>query len=743
MRFLPLLLTLLTLWPALLWAETSESRYDQWQLCPSIFPAGHEYTPPEAFSEADKDATRISARQIENAAGNVSIFTGDVLIERDQLRLQADQVSYERDRQLLNINGNIHIDAGSMSISADQGWLNIENNSGAFSNSRYFLPQAHFRGNTPSLSFENNKQTLLIDSSYTSCPENREDWRLDTGYLELNHETQTGTAKHAVLWFKSVPILYTPYISFPLGEERRSGFLMPSFGTSGSSGFEMSIPWYWNIAPNHDALFTPHYMRKRGTQLITNYRYLTHSSKGELDVEYLDNDELLDLERYLIKFQNHSDIGSDLDLDVLINDVSDIDYLNDMGSNINISNITHLERSAKFSYYAGPWRMNILGQSYETIDDTIAVDSRPYRRLPQLTLAGTDDVFNDKMTWSLSSQWVDFMHDSETKNTGQRFDVYPKISLPFGGHAWFMTPSIGWRLTQYDVIDGTQTALDITDRELSIASLDSGLFFERDVADGKYIQTLEPRLYYLNIPYEDQSAIPLFDTGEADFSFSQLFRENRFNGIDRIGDANQLTVAISSRLLNKQHGDELLSLNLGQIFYYDDRQVQLDNIPVTDNSSDIISELRSAMGNWSTRLTAQWDPERDKTDKRSMQLKYQPESHKIINLGYRFRRDLADETNNLEQTDFSFIWPVTSVYSVLGRWNYSVTEKRDIETLFGIEYDSCCWAMRIVAQRFLRDDDSHDSSLMFQLIFKGLGSVTDKRATNVIKNAILGYQPEY
>ncbi|TNF37438.1 MAG: LPS-assembly protein LptD, partial [Gammaproteobacteria bacterium] len=519
--------------------------------------------------------------------------------------------------------------------------------------------------------------------------------------------------------------------------------LMPGFGTSGSSGFEMSIPWYWNIAPNQDATFTPNYLRKRGTRLITNYRYLTHSSRGEVDVEYLDNDALLDMERYLIKYNNHSDIGQSVDFDITASDVSDIHYFDDLGSSISLSNITHLERTARLSWYGESWQAGVLAQNYETIDDTIAITSRPYRRLPQITLTGRDDLFDDQLLWSVSSEWVDFQHDSDAKTTGQRFDIYPRFSLPFTGNAWFVTPSVGWRLTRYDVMDETQTPLDIEDRSLSIASLDSGLFFERDIADGKYVQTLEPRLFYLNIPFEDQSAIPLFDTGVAAFSFSQLFRENRFNGIDRIGDANQLTIAISSRLLKKQHGDELLSLNLGQIFYYDDRRVQIDNSVVNSNRSNLISELRSTINNWSTRFTVQWDPEQDKTDQRGMQIKYQSQGNRIVNLGYRFRRDPVDETNNLEQTDFSFIWPVTSVYSLLGRWNYSLTEERDIEALFGIEYDSCCWAMRIVGQRYLKDDNSHDASLMLQLIFKGLGSVTDKQTTTTLKNAILGYQPEY
>ena len=754
MRLQPKYFLILTIWSTLSWAGTEETASDQWMLCSSKNNSYSQYIAPERFDEQKKDETRISAETIKNAAGNITTFSGNVLIERDQLRLQADTVIFDRADQKLNIDGQIHVDANNMAINGDSGWLNLKDNSGEFKNSHYFFPNTHYQGNTPVLSLTKDKHTLLIDSQFSSCPPGKEqgdeDWYLKTSYLKLDHQEQLGTAKHAVLWFKNVPIFYSPYISFPLGDERRSGFLMPSFGSSNSRGAEINIPWYWNIAPNHDALLTPRYMKKRGDQLNANYRYLTHSSNGQLDVEYLNKDMQLKESRYLIKLNNHSDISDHIDFDITASDASDDEYLDDLGASIDIANTTHLERTATIKYFNGPWTLNTLLQTYETIDEDIAVADRPYRRLPQITLIGKDNFFDSDIEWSIDSEWVDFTHEDKSitsnKETGSRFDLYPKLSWPLLGSAWFVTPSIGYRHSQYSLVDGSNTQLNIEDRNLSIASLDAGLFFERNLDNSKTIQTLEPRLFYLHIPYEDQSTIPLFDTGEYDFTFAQLFRENRFSGVDRIADSDQFTVALTSRFLSTLTGDEFLSMSIGQIFYNQHRKVNLTNFTDTRPESDLISEISTHWNNWSSRASIQWNPELNKTDKGSAQIHYQNENNRNLNIGYRFRRDFSDETNNIEQTDIALSWPLSNKYSVVGRWNYSVTEKRDIETLFGIEYESCCWAMRIVAQRYLQDPDNTDpynSSLMFQLILKGLGSVAHKQTTDVLKRAILGYQSEY
>ena len=752
MRLQPKYLFILAIWPVLSWAETEKITSDQWLFCPSASDLNSQYTAPERFDEQKKDETRISAETVENATGDITTFSGNVLIERDQFRLRADRIIFNRLDQKLDINGQIHIDTNNMAIDGDTGWLNLEDNSAEFKNSHYFFPETRLQGNTPVLTLEKDKYTLLLDSQFSSCPKTKksgdEDWYLQSSFLKLDHEEQLGTAKHAVLWFKSVPIFYSPYISFPLGDERRSGFLMPSFGSSSSRGAEISIPWYWNIAPNHDALLTPRYMKKRGLQLNTNYRYLTRSSTGALDIEYLDKDMELKESRHLVKFNNHSDLGDHIDFDITASDASDNEYFDDLGAGINIANTTHLQRTATLKYFNGPWTLSTLTQTYETIDEDILITDRPYRRLPQITLHGKDNLFDSDVEWSIDSEWVEFTHESETNTTGSRLDIHPGIRWPLQGSAWFITPAFSYRHSQYDLIDGNNIALDIKDRGLSSTSVDAGLFFEREFSNNKIIQTLEPRLFYLHVPFENHTDIPLFDTGEYDFTFAQLFRENRFTGIDRIADSNQFTLALSSRFITKETGDEFLSLSIGQIFYNQDRRINLELNPVADTQtkSDLISEITGHWNNWRSRASIQWNPELHKTDKSSAQIHYRDKGNRIFNIGYRFRRDFVDETNNLEQSDVAFSWPISAQYSMLGRWNYSITEQRGIERLFGIEYESCCWATRLVFQRYLQDPDNNEpynSAIMFQLILKGLGSVAHKETTDVLKRAILGYQSEY
>jgi len=745
--------TLLASFPSLpLGAEQGVAEQDQdlqlFRLCPADSSTAINYSPPPIFSAENIDAINVSAEEVKNTGKTVTTFSGNVVIERHLLRLQADQVLHDNEAQRLDLMGHIHADTEGMALNAETGWLNLQTNEGEFQNSIYYVPETHLTGKVPVFNISSKKTTTLIDTQFSTCPPEKPDWHLDTAWLELDKATATGTAKHTVLWLKDIPVFYLPWIQFPLGDERRSGFLMPNIGTSSSNGFEVSTPWYWNIAPNQDALITPRYMRQRGSMLLTDYRYLTHSSRGDLNVEYLSNDQELQQERYLLHFDNQSQINRHLSLNLLANNASDDDYLRDLGSNISITNTTHLERNARLNYNYGEWHASIMAQSFQTIDQDIADTDRPYRRLPQITLRGSEDlgaIGSSDLTGSLQSEWVDFEHEAENKEQGSRFHIYPKLSLPVSGSAWFIKPVAGLMHTQYDTTDTNGNNANLQDRNLGVFSLDSGLFFERELSDNSIIQTLEPRLFYLNIPYEDQSAFPVFDTSEQDFSFASLFRDNRFNGVDRIGDANQLTVALSSRLLSKKDGDELMSASIGQIHYFDDQRVSLDNIINTSDESDIVTELSGKLNRWRARATYQWNTDTDQSDKRSIQLNYAASEKSVFNIGYRFHRDPVTETDNLEQTDVSFAWPFANNYSLLSRWNYSITEERDIETLVGLEYESCCWAMRLISQRYLTDDSSspYDTSIMLQFVLKGFGSIADKQATNTLKHAILGYQPDY
>lgn len=739
--------------PSLLWAEEPAKAKHSFDMCPADSYSSFNFTPPRAFPHELIETTQVSAEQVENIGNAISLFTGHVLIEKHHLRLTADEVSHDQNNQRLELRGNIHIDTGNMSVRADNGWIDTQKQTAEFSNSHYYIPDAHFSGSTPTLSITDDNKTILVDSQFSTCPPGQKDWYLDSTWLELNQASATGTATHSTLWFKGLPLFYFPWIQFPLGEERRSGFLYPGVGFSNRKGSQLSVPWYWNIAPNQDLLFTPSYMSKRGTTFLTDYRYLSQSSKGNLNLEYLSNDKLLNQERYLLHFDNKSQITKKLSLNILANDASDPDYLQDFGVNIKNTNITHLEKKVKLSYTESNWKAGLMVQDFQTIDQEILAKNRPYKRQPQITLQAKDQLAefgNAFLSASFNSEWVDFKHESTEKVQGSRFYVNPKLNLVMEGNAWFIKPSLGYNLTQYNTIATDGIDQNLENRGLSTLSLDSGLFFERDFSNSPLVLTLEPRLYYLNTPYKDQSLLPIFDSSKQSFTFSSLFRENRFNGIDRIGDSNQVTLALSSRLLNSNNGHELISLSLGQIHYFKTQRVAFDNNPAISDSnspdtSDIITELRGNLGKWRGRATVQINTQSNASDKRSVQLNYAASNTAVFNLGYRFHRDPLDELKNLEQTDLSFSLPITNQITLLSRWNYSLVEQRDIQMLAGIGYESCCWAMRLVTLRYLTEDEDvpYSNSIKFQFILKGFGSKPKKKASTMLTNAILGYQPDY
>jgi LPS-assembly protein len=740
--------TLLATSPTLLWASGQSGFTGSMSSCPVSRYSPLNYSPPPVFSEDLLETTDVSAEEVQNVNKTVTTFRGNVVIERHQLRLQADEVTHHKETEKLQLDGNIHADTKNMSLNASSGWMNLKTNESEFFDSTYYMPETGLRGKTPFFSVSADQKTILKDTRFSTCPPEKQDWSLQAGWLEMNQSTSTGTAKHAIFRLGGVPVFYFPWIQFPLGEERRSGFLVPGIGSSSSNGLEVRAPIYWNIAPNQDALITPTYLKKRGQMLATEYRYLTRSSRGNLEYEYLNKDKEFNDKRYLLHFDNKSKLSDNLSLSLLANDASDSDYLKDMGSSISVTNATHLERNAKLNYLNGPWTAGIMAQTFQTIDESISINNRPYKRLPQITLKGKDELLemeNSYLLGELNTEWVEFEHESINKAQGSRFNIYPKLSLPIESNAWYIKPTAGYIFTQYDTTDTNGDKLDLENRGLSVLSLDSGLFFERDFSNNSLLQTIEPRLYYLNIPYEDQSSIPVFDTSEQDFSFASLFRENRFNGIDRVGDANQLTVALSSRILDKKNGHELFNISIGQIYYFDEQRVSLNNAINTSKKSDIISEVSGSLNRWRGRATFQWNTDTSTSDKRSIQLSYAASEEAVFNVGYRFFRDPVSELNNLEQTDVSFAWPFAKNYSLLSRWNYSLTDKQDIETLVGLQYESCCWALRLITQRYLRDDtpDPYKTSIMLQFVLKGFGSISDKEAMNTLKYAILGYQPDY
>ena len=725
-------------------------------LCPEKYETAITRVAPREFPADERDNTQISADFTETSRDGSTSLDGNIVIERHLIRVTADHANYNKQDDEITLSGNVYIDTQNMSLNADSGTVSTNGEDtdngtqGKFNNIVFFIADSNMNGKAESIhSRENNdgvNRSTLINASITSCNLHKPDWLISADEIELDHDDEYGSAEDVVIRFKDVPFMYVPYMEFPTSDKRRSGFLFPQAGTSSSRGLELSVPWYWNIAENHDAVITPTYMEKRGLELGGKYRYLTRSTTGELQGVYLPDDNITSEDRYQYRYLQRSQIISNLSFSADIHDISDSDYFNDFSNNLGTTSLTHLDRNATLRYDLGNWNMKAMIQDIKTIDDNAPLDTRPYERLPQVTLAGDEVIANSPLLFTLDSEYVDFTHEDDTKTTGARLTVRPGLSLPLSGAAWFLKPELKFSHTQYDVGTETGTTQTVDDRDLPISSVDAGLFFERFLSNG-YQQTLEPRLYYLNVPYEDQDNIPLFDTSIPKFTVAQLFRDNRFVGGDRIGDTNQMTVALTSRILNQSTGDEILRASIGQIYYFEDRKVSLSGNSIdTDKQSDVIAELDIKWRRWQSNIDLQLDVSRNEISQENYFLHYRSDDRNLFNIGYR--KLLLDDSSqvDIEQTDTSFVYGINKNYSAIARWNYSLKDGRSIDTILGVAYDSCCWSIQLLSQRLLRNSttvNEYDTAILVQFVFKGLGSLSGSRAQNTLEQSIYGYRDIY
>ncbi|MEX2354062.1 MAG: LPS assembly protein LptD, partial [Gammaproteobacteria bacterium] len=546
-------------------------------------------------------------------------------------------------------------------------------------------------------------------------------WKITARELTLNHETERGTGKHVVLKLKDIPVFYTPYLSFPMSDERKSGFLFPAFGASSRYGVELETPYYWNIAPQMDATISPRLLSNSGVMLSGEYRYLFRRGEGILNLEYLPDDKSFEGEdRGSIAFEHRQSFLNAGRLVMKYNRVSDQEYFEDFGDSLLRTSTRYLEQSAIASYrwnLAGH-RLNLYNtiDNYQIIDQSIRITSRPYRRLPSTTLTYNSPFRSGRFNYDMTTKLDYFTRgeDPQLNNVnGFRYDLFPSISFPIQNIAYNLTPKAGLRFTQYHLEENTRFDDDAPNRVLPYFSLDGTVFLERTTRlfGMDILQTLEPRLYYLYVPEKDQSELPVFDTRQYGTTYASLFYQDRFNGPDRFGDTNQATFAVSSRIYSDTTGRQLAHFSLGQTYYLKDRTVVLPGRQIQeDRVSALISEFGTTwFDDLYIRGEVQWDPNINFIQKMSLNTQYQPARGKVLNVGYRVNRTSPDArvTNLLrvEQADVSFSWPLKDSWNLVGRWNYAIEESRTLDTFAGVEYNSCCWGFRAVARRFLSNLD--------------------------------------
>ena len=704
--------------PALLWMNSAIAE-PSWKLCPP-----QDFLTPDTAVTSTDQTTRVSADDVTGRYDDAVNFQGNVILEQAGRQIEASDVTITRDRNI-EARGGIRASDGKLDIRAAHAVFEDEGKFGQFTDVDYTYKPKHAYGKADEVTTEGNIVTLK-NSTYSTCPTKKNGWEIKARKITLDRDKDLGTAKNAVFRFKDVPFFYLPTVTFPIGNQRKTGFLFPQIGRSDPTGAEIAVPFYWNIAPQFDATITPRIMSKRGVMLENEFRYLSSRHKGTVQGNYLANDNKTDEDRHLVALKHKGSLGEKWRLNLNGSHVSDDDYLDDFGNSLRLGSISHLQRQADIGYSERWFNFTALARSYQTIDPNISEANKPYRLQPQLNFRATlpKDLYG--LTLSLDTEFTHFSHSLKTN--GDRLDVVPRLSWRKDAPAWFFQPALNWHYTQYKLDN-----VDL-DRELPVVSLDSGLFFER-ITKNENIQTLEPRLYYLYAPLRQQDDIPLFDTSEPVFSFPSLFRENRFSGRDRIGDADQLTFALTTRHLDGDNSHESWRASIGQILYFKDREVSLNNTASeVDSSSSFAAELSYTPSvEWFARSALVASKDLDETERFNFALGYRGDNHRLANLEHIYRRD------DLQQTSISFGWPLNQRWRLLGRWLYSHDENRDIDILAGLEYESCCWKARLIGQRFVTDEENEfNNNISLQVVFKGLASLG--KGSQLLQERITGYQ---
>ena len=745
------------IWTTTLVAGESEpaKRIDQgfdWGFCAP--PAATEIT-PLLLQPGKPGVVYMDAKGAEYDRNNQLIRLNQAALRKDDAYLEADRAIYYQATKSVDLEHEIYLQKPDLRLTSDLGQMDLDDHTGWFTDVEYRLPVVKGRGTAKRAEILSKTQSQYARVTYTTCPPGAHDWSLSAREMDIDQETGWGDAYHAILRLGNVPVLYMPYFNFPIDDRRKSGFLFPTFGSSKDLGTEFSIPYYFNLAPNYDATLTPRWMSRRGLMLGGEFRFLGERQSGTLSGEILNDkveSDLHESRRSAVRITHKSNPIEGLSTRINATEVSDMQYLSDFGSGLDISSIRYLERIAEARYNIGNWHMTGQFQDFQVVDASLDPRSYPYSLLPRLMADYHTLSANYLFDLGLKTEYSYFRHD--ILRNGQRTRLNPSLGVQLFRRPWgFVTPRLSLYYAGYQLDEDENATDQVTNPSYTVPtlSLDNGLIFERDSSwfGRAATQTLEPRLYYLYAPYEDQTDIPDFDTSDLELSYINLFKDNRFIGGDRVGDANQVAFGITSRWLEKDTGLERLRASIGQLFYFKDREVQLlSSAPAQDQTaSAVVAELSSRLGsNWRASMALRWDPELEENqfDRRRIGLHYRSPKQRLFNVGYNF-----DAKNKIEDLDLSFYWRFDHRFTAIGALKHSLLYKRDLNRVAGFEYGGrCCWKLRAVYQEYINETDlkqditqEADTRFMLQLELGNLGALGTQVQTT-LKESIYGYQPE-
>ena len=691
-----------------------------------------------------------------NGDGTIELI-GDVIIQQGGRQLESDRITINQHTRETSLLGNVRIRESGMLMAGEEAELNLNEKNLSLKSAEYVVHDSRIRGTAEHIYNESQSTLVFSKSSYTTCEPKSNAWLFEASDIRLNQASGWGTAKHAIIRVKDVPVFYFPWLMFPIDDRRQSGFLFPSFSSGEENGTKVALPYYFNLAPNYDATLTPRHMSERGTQLEGEFRYLTNYGEGELGAAYLPNDNSFNDEtRNLNLWKHEGSFAKRWSAEVDYTKVSDDDYFDDLATSLNAKSQTHLDQKAGVKYTANHWNASLNVERHQTLDELLTDADLPYRKMPQFSLNGEWNHGQSGFYSLFQSEITRFEHPEEDFNgvtDADRITLAPGIEYRYRKPWASATPRLRVIYSEFDFDSAIEGQSIQEDQTLYTASLDAQLFFERPATIGNsdYTQTLEPRLFYLYTPFEEQSHRQTFDSGRITFDYNQLFRENRFTGGDRYGDANQVSLGLTTRFINKNTGWEQFRASMGQIFYFDDRRVQLTESDAveTDERSAWVGQTEWRFNqHWRMLSELQWNENVNNIDRASASVNYESAEHGLFNASYRYLDDGASTfsgSDKIKQTDISFLLPANENWSVIGRWGYDLEYERSFENLVGVEYDSCCWRVRLVNRRYLKEDS--DDPLMvepqrgvfLQFQLKGLGGIGNE-LDDILNESIRGFE---
>ncbi|MFY9316837.1 MAG: LPS-assembly protein LptD [Burkholderiales bacterium] len=697
---------------------------------------------PAAAPPKPKPPATIEAESIEGVAELEVTARGKVEFKREELTVYAEFLRYNQEFGRVEADGGVRLQRGVDRFFGPRLRYDTRNDTGVFEQSNFILhgETSTMRGKGERLEFLGKDRLRLVRGSFTSCEPGKEDWRFEAGEMELDTAQSRATVRDGRLKFFDATLVPLPYGSFSLDNQRKTGLLAPYYSNNSRRGLEVALPYYWNIAPEQDLTLVPLYMSKRGAQLKTEYRYIDRAYAGELRYEFMPHDKVLETSRSAVSLQHQHQISPQLSGRIDYNRVSDDRYFVDLASQVRQVSQGVLQQTGQLSYgnaFAGvPYYATATLQRWQTLQDPLAPITPPYARLPQINFGAVKADIAGRFDLSVPGEYVRFDHPTLVEGT--RVQLNPVVAAPLLAPGYFLTPKLGAHYANYGL---TQFAPG-TPQQQSVSvpwmSLDGGLIFDRGMNwfGQAMTQTLEPRAYYVYAPNRNQNQVPLFDTGLTDFNYAQIFTENRFAGGDRFGDANQLTLAATSRVISPA-GAELLRATLGQRYYFSDERVGLTPASAlrTRGQSDLLASVGARLPrNLSFDATVQYNPQESRWERYNLSARYAPEIAKVIGAGYRYNRE-----TDIRQVDVAGQWPLATGWYAIGRFNYSFTDARMLEGIAGIEYNAGCWVLRGAVQRLQAATATTSTGIFVQLEFNGVGGLGSDDIVTMFKRSIPGY----